>query len=76
MNLNTCNEKCFSILNLSQFTQLNHDPTDKSEQKPEQVIKKLKLKFPSNKVLAKFMEQLKFTNCQQMIVCSIYLSGL
>ena len=76
MNLNTCKGKCFSILSLTQFIQLNHDPTDKSEQKPQRVIKKLKLKFPSKKVLAKFMEQLKFTNCQQMIVYSIYLSDL
>ena len=45
MNQNTYTNKCFSILNSSQFTQLNHDPTDKSEQKLQQVIRKLKPKL-------------------------------
>ena len=38
MNRNTYTDKCLSILSWSQFTQLNHDPTDKFEQKLQQVI--------------------------------------
>lgn len=38
VNQNT--DKCFSILNSSQFTQVNHDPTDKLEQKLQQVLEK------------------------------------
>ena len=48
MNRNVYTDKCFSILNLSQFTQLNHDPTNKSEPKLQRVIRKLKPKLPSN----------------------------
>ena len=38
----------FSILNLSQFNQLNHDSTDKFERKLQRVNRKLKPKLPSN----------------------------
>ena len=48
MNGNTYTEKCLWILYLSQFIQLNHDPTEKIEQKLQQVIRKLKPKLPSN----------------------------
>ena len=40
--------KCFTILNFSQFTLLNHDPTNKFERKLQKIIRKLKLKLPSN----------------------------
>ena len=48
MNRNTYTDKCLSILYSSQFIQLNHDPTEKLEQKLQQVIRKLKPKLPSN----------------------------
>ena len=48
MNQNTYTDKCFLVLNMSQFTQLNHDPTYKSERKLQQVIRKLKPKLQSN----------------------------
>ena len=48
MNRNTYTDKCFSILNSSQFTQLNHDPTDKFERKLQRVIRKLKPKLSLN----------------------------
>ena len=47
MNRNTYTNKCLLILNSSQFDQLNHDPTDKFEQKLQRVIRKLKPKLPS-----------------------------
>ena len=45
-NQNTYTDKCFSILNSSQFIQLNHDPADKFERKLQPVIKKVKPKLP------------------------------
>ena len=48
MNRNIYTDKSFSILNSSQFTQLNHDPTEKFEQKLQRFIRKLKPKLPSN----------------------------
>ena len=48
MNQNAYTDKYFSILNSSQFTQLNHDPTNKSERKLQRVIRKVKLKLLSN----------------------------
>ena len=50
MNRVTYTDKCFSILNSSQFTQLNHDPTDKFERKLQRVIRKLKPKLPSKSI--------------------------
>ena len=47
-NQNTYTDKCFSILNSSQFIQLNHDLADKSERKLQPVIQKVKPKLTSS----------------------------
>ena len=41
-------EKCFTLLNTSQFKRLTKDPTHATEWKIQRVVRKIKLKLPSN----------------------------
>ena len=48
MNLSAYFEKCFTLLNTSQFNKLTKDPTHATERKIQRVVRKIKLKLPSN----------------------------
>ena len=48
MNLSAYFEKCFTLLNTSQFSKLTKDPTHTTERKIQRVVPKMKLKLPSN----------------------------
>ena len=41
-------EKCFTLLNTSQFNKLTEDPTHATERKIQRVLPKINLKVPSN----------------------------
>ena len=41
-------EKCFTLLNTSQFNKLTEDPTHTTERKIQRVLPKINLKVPSN----------------------------
>ena len=41
-------EKCFTLLTTSQFNKLTKDPTHTTERKIQRVVRKTKLKLPSN----------------------------
>ena len=41
-------EKCFTLLTTSQFNKLTNDPTHTTEWKIQRVVRKTKLKLPSN----------------------------
>ena len=41
-------EKCYTLLNTSQFNKLTKDPTHARERKIQRVVRKIKLKLPSN----------------------------
>ena len=48
MNRSAYLEKCFTLLNTSQFNKLTKDPTHATERKIQRVVRKMKLKLPSN----------------------------
>ena len=48
VNHSTYLEKCFTLLNTSQFNKLTKDPTHAREWKTQRVVRKIKLKLPSN----------------------------
>ena len=48
MNRSAYPEKCFILLNTSQFNKLTKDPTHAAERKMQRVVRKMKLKLPSN----------------------------
>ena len=48
LNRSTYLEKCFTLLNTSQFNKLTEDPTHATEWKIQRVSPKIKLKVPSN----------------------------
>ena len=48
MNRSTYLEKCFILLNTSQFNKLTKDPTHATEWKIQRVVRKMKSKLPSN----------------------------
>ena len=48
MNRSACLEKCFALLNTSQFKKLSKDSTHATERKIQRVVRKMKLKFLSN----------------------------
>ena len=41
-------EKCLTLLNTSQFNKLTKDPTQVTERKIQRVVRRMKLKLPSN----------------------------
>ena len=76
-------EKQFTLLNISQFNKLTKDPTHGKykEWKIQRVVRKMKLKLPSNVYSktfptdsgpGKFYGLLKSTNCHQMILLTNY----
>ena len=70
-------EKCFTLLNTSQFNKLTEDPTHATERKIQRVSPKIKLKVPSNiysKIYptGKFYGTAKSTNCNQKILSTNY----
>ena len=48
MNRSAYLEKCFTLLNNSQFNKLTKDPTHATERKIQRVVRKMKLKLPSS----------------------------
>ena len=48
MNCSTYLEKCFALLNTRQFNKLTKDPMHATERKIQRVVRKIKLKLPSN----------------------------
>ena len=48
MNRSAYLEKCFTLINTSQFNKLTKDPTYAAERKMQIVVRKKKLKLPSN----------------------------
>ena len=48
MNRSAYLAKCFTLLNTSQFNKLIKDPTHATERKIQRVVRKIKLKLPSN----------------------------
>ena len=48
MNRSAYLEKCFTLLNTSQFNKLTEDPTHATERKIQRVLPKINLKVPSN----------------------------
>ena len=48
MNRSAYLEKCFTLLKTSQFNKLTKDPTNATERKIQRVVRKMKLKLPSN----------------------------
>ena len=48
MNRSAYLEKCFTLLNNSQFNKLTKDPTHATERKIQRIVRKIKLKLPSS----------------------------
>ena len=48
MNCSAYLEKCFALLNTRQFNKLTKDPMHATERKIQRVVRKIKLKLPSN----------------------------
>ena len=48
MNRSAYLEKCLTLLNTSQFNKLTKDPTHATERKIQRVVRRMKLKLPSN----------------------------
>ena len=48
MNRSAYLEKCFTLLNTSQFNKLTKDPTHSTERKIQRLLRKMKLKLLSN----------------------------